>query len=117
MDIANSRSGYTLIGVRNRDIVDASPLKYYILVHIQLLNNGSCDFGSGVSTLNDLTHVDHMRRIAKHEDVPIGQNLEIMRIRQITVSHLKNVYLIAIFIIEMVGNLLVRSRDIPFSRE
>ena len=117
MDIVNSRAGYIPIGVCNRDIVDASPLKYYILVHIQLLDNGPCDIGGGVSALNDFAHVDDMRRIGEHEDVPTGKNLEIVTIRQIAVSHLKNVYLIAIFIIEMVGNLLVRSRDIPLSRE
>ncbi len=107
MNRGNSRAGWIPIGVCNRDIVDASPLKYHILVHIQLLNNGRCDFARRVSALNDLTHVDDMRRIGEHEGVPVGENLEIVIIRQLSVSHLERIYIIEIFIMEIPGKLLI----------
>ena len=110
MNIGNARSVQSPIGVCNRDVIDASPLKYYILVHIQLLNNGLSNTGSGVSALNDFTHVDDMRRIGEHEGVPVGQNLEIVIIGKITVSRLVGIHIIEIIILEMPDILLVYSR-------
>ncbi len=72
MNVAKPTSRNVSIGISNRDIIDTSPLKYDILVHIQLLDNGPSDTGSGVSALNDLTHVDDMIVVDQDEDVPVG---------------------------------------------
>ncbi len=42
--------------------------------------------------------------------MPVGKNLEIVVIRQITVSHLKSVYINEIFILKIPGILLTHSR-------
>ncbi len=60
MNIAKSRFGYILIGIRNRDMVPASPLKYHILLHIQLLNHGPGYIGGRVTTFYDFAHVDDL---------------------------------------------------------